>query len=51
MPLPVLDRIKGNHLKLKEGKFRLDIKKEFFTLKVVRHCGKGCPEKLCVLHA
>ncbi|KFP26704.1 hypothetical protein N325_07409, partial [Colius striatus] len=26
--------------KLKEGKFRLDIRKKFFTMRVVKHCNK-----------
>jgi len=30
------DRTKGNSSKLKEGKFRLDIRKKFFALKMVR---------------
>ncbi|KAK4816544.1 hypothetical protein QYF61_017745 [Mycteria americana] len=35
---PLLDRTKGNSFKLKEGRFRLDTKKKFFTMKGVKRC-------------
>lgn len=38
------DRISGNGFKLKEDKFRLDFKK-FFTVRFMRYCGTGFPEK------
>ena len=43
------DRKRGNDLKPEEGRFRLDIRKKFLTVRVVRHWNRMCNETVNTL--
>jgi len=38
------DRIRGNGFQVEEGRFRLDIKMELFTMRVMRHWNRWSRE-------
>ena len=45
----VNSRTRGSGFTLKEGRFRMDVRGKFFTMRVVR-CWHSCPERLWMPH-